>query len=193
MNSSVPERLAKQLRTINLIGAGVIVAALACTSLGGIVPLYARVADNNQKAEDLRAELAKLDGLSRTITQVQGELDKTQERLEKAESRLPTRQAMDQFMGQLAKVADDVGLQVDAVTPREIRDGGSYKVMPVEIRGTGSFETCYQFLVGLRQMNRLTRLDDLVLEVANAAPAKDGGDKPPVCRVSVGISTFIAR
>jgi len=193
MNSNVPEILAKQLRTINWIGTAAIVLTLGCTSLGGILPLYRTMSRDTQQAQHLRSELAKLDGLSRTISQVQGELDKTQERLEKAESRLPTTQAMDQFMAQLAKVAEDAGLQVDAVHPKEIKDGGSYKVMPVEIRGTGGFETCYQFLVGLRKMNRLTRLDDLVLEVDDATPAKASPDRKPVCRVFVGISTFIAR
>ena len=50
----------------------------------------------------LRTELAKLDGLQKTLKEVGAELD-SQERLAAAETRLPRIVAMDEFMEQLAK------------------------------------------------------------------------------------------
>ena len=78
------------------------------------------------------------------------------------------------------------------MTPKEIQDGGNYRVMPVEIRGTGTFDKCYAFLTGLRKMNRLTRLDSLVLQLNQAAPHPRRGGAAVMPGV-IGISTFLAR
>ena len=119
-------------------------------------------------------------------------------RLAEAESRLPNSKAMDQFMQQLAKVAADAGLQVDGISPKPLKDSGDYKAMPVEITGTGDWNTCYQFLTGLRSMNRLTRLDELTLDLdkddKSDTPGKSNKTADhPVCKIRVSISTFTAR
>ena len=189
----VPEVLNKRLRTIDWIAASVLLAGVAATLAAGVLPVTSRARANNRSAETYRHELAKLDGLKNTLSQVETELERTHHRLALAETRMPTTGAMDQFMVQLAKVADDSGLQVEGITPKPLQDAASYKVMPVEISGTGTFETCYTFLTGLRKMNRLTRLDDLVVQLQQSGADRERPPGQPVCRVTVGISTFMAR
>jgi Tfp pilus assembly protein PilO len=190
-------KIKQRQRVIDLCGISAMLV-LVCSSLAfGVYPLYRRANAAAAESADLRKELSQLDGLSRTLAQVESDRKTTEARLAEAESRLPNSKAMDQFMQQLAKVAEGAGLQVDGISPKPLKESGDYKAMPVDISGTGDWNTCYKFLLGLRTMNRLTRLDELVIDL-------DKADKPgstdkasfadrPVCRIRVSISTFMAR
>jgi Tfp pilus assembly protein PilO len=185
------EKIRQRLRLIDLCGLSALLV-MVCSSLAfGVYPLYRRGNASMAESTSLRKELSQLDGLSKTLAQVENDRKITEVRLVEAESRLPNSKAMDQFMQQLAKVAEDVGLQVDGISPKTLKDSGDYRAMPVEISGTGDWSTCYRFLTGLRTMNRLTRLDELVLELDknDRAFASDR----PLCRIRVSISTFMAR
>ncbi len=180
-----------RLRLINFCAATGLVVLLSGTLALGVYPLYRKGGDEMRKAQDLKRQLSDLDGLSKTLSQVEAERVATEARLTDAEARLPNSKAMDQFMQQLAKVAEDVGLQVDAVSPRPLKESGDYKAMPVQIVGAGDWNTCYKFLTGLRTMNRLTRLDEVVMELERDEN-KALSDRPR-CRITVNISTFMAR
>lgn len=190
-SKELPDIIKKRIRIADLAGAGTSMVIVVLTLVIGVLPLRRQAFANVQQSTEYKNKLQQLDGLSKTLTQVEADLEKTKGRLAEAESRLPSRGAMDDFMRQLAKVADQTGLSVEGINPREPRDAGDYKIMPVTIAGEASFENCYKFLTGLRKMDRLTRLDDLVIEKipsnnkASVSPAK--------CRISVSISTFMAR
>lgn len=188
----MPDIIKSRLRLINISGALCLVLVVCAAVFLGIVPLYAQTIRNRASANALEQDLAKLNGLSNTLNQVEGELKSTESRLAQAETRFPTSSAMEDFMTQLAKAADDAGLQVISIAPLPLQRVDNYKVLPLQITGTGSFENCYKFLAGLRKMNRLTRLDDLVLQLENQ-PDKAHADQVPVCKIVVGISTFTAR
>jgi Tfp pilus assembly protein PilO len=185
----------KRCRRIDAIGASVLVVAVACTGLFGVYPLWLSNKANEAEMAGTQHDLDQLEGLSRTVAQVDAELRNTQNRLKEAEASLPNSDSMGQFMSQVAGVAEAAGLKVDGITRRQLQQADNYRVMPVEIVGTGSWETCYKFLVGLRKMNRVTRLDDLVLELDNSNPEQTRlhPELPPSCRLSVSISTFMTR
>src|SRR5271154_6886661 len=192
--------LQNRLRTINIIGALVIVGGILGPAAFGALHLYRAGCSHVQQSADLHKTLSELDGLSKTLDQVEGERKQPEVRLADAESRLPDSNAMDQFMQQLAQVAEKAGLQLEAVMPdKDLKDAGGYKSLPVSISGTGKWDTCYRFLTGLRAMNRLTRLDSLTLASHKPDNGPDGkpyvlapGEEPP-CQITVNISTFMAR
>jgi Tfp pilus assembly protein PilO len=187
----VPNEIKKRLKATDCCGAGATVAIVAAAVAFGIIPLRKAAKLSVAQAAELHDQLTQLDGVSKKVTQVQADLDKTQARLAAAESRLPSTGAMDDFMRQVAKVAEDSGLQVDGISPQQLVDAGDYNIMPVTIAGVGSFDNCYNFLTGLRKMNRLTRLDDLTIE--QSEPGNDPTKGAGQCRISVAISTFMAR
>jgi Tfp pilus assembly protein PilO len=188
----MPDQIKKRIRAID-IGGGITVAAIALlTALVVAVPLRHQSQANIARAADLKTQLAEFDALDLTIANAKKELQATHARLSDAESRLPSEGEMAQFMQELARVADDAGLQLDSIGPRSVVPAGDYKAMPVDINGSGDFASCYKFLKGLRHMNRLTRLDDLLLQ--SVPPTKDTPAKAaPVCTIRVTISTFMAR
>lgn len=188
--------LHKRLRRIDLAAFSILAVLVLATACFGIFPLYQHTREDENQIHTLRDGLARFDGLSRTVAQVEAELEPVKARLAEAETRLPTSGAMDQFITQLAKVAEEVGLQVQMINPRDIQQGDNYRVMPIEIAGSGSFETCYKFLTGLRQMDRLTRLDNLSIEIDPSlqGPAPSPAAlAEPTCKMTISISTFIAR
>jgi Tfp pilus assembly protein PilO len=184
--------ITKRLRTINLVGAAAILAILSGTAALGVFPMYKSGTRDIAESKALREQLSQLDGLSQTLQQVETAKAQTESRLTEAEAQLPTSNAMDQFMQQLAKVAENAGLQVDATVPsKDVKDAGGYKTGPFEISGTGDWESCYRFLTGLRATKRLTRLDSLTLE--GSKDHKDGPGERPTCRIIVNLSVFMAR
>jgi Tfp pilus assembly protein PilO len=143
-----------------------------------------------REAADYKAKLTELDALTLKVARVHEETKSREARLKDAEAQLPSLASVNQFVPDLAKVAELAGLQVDHVAPmKELKDAGDYKLMSVQVSGRGDWETCYKFLTGLRAGNRkLTRLDNLTLEVDRERSL----DKPQ-CRLTVDISTLMAR
>ncbi len=183
---------------MNLIGA--------CCVLGGVMAPSAFAAyhfltegqDRVKESAVLQQSLSALDGLNKTLSDVESARKQTESRLSEAEARLPNSQSMDDFLGQIAKVEEKAGLLVDSTTfDRDLKEAGGYKSLPVCISGAGKWDTCYKFLTGLRSMNRLTRLDSLSLEVekttAEGKAAPFGPGQEPPCQITINISTFMAR
>ena len=184
------DTITKRLRRIDIICASAILALIGCSIGAGVIPLYRARASNLAKVQQLQGDIANLSTLNLTIVKAQTEIAQAEARLAEEESHLPDSQAMDKFMTELAKVAEAAGLQLDAISPKPLIEGGTYKVMPVKITGVGSYETCYKFLTGLRNMTRLTRLDELQIQLQ-----RDDKTDPrkPVCEITVSISTFVTR
>ena len=187
----MPDEIKTRIRKIDLAGAATLVVAAALIVLLVVLPLRGQSRVNVARAAELQRQLADFDRLEQTIARSSITLNEAHRRLDEAESRLPVQAEMAQFTQQLARVADAAGLQVDSITPRPVAEAGGYKAMPVEIVGAGDFTSCYRFLQGLRKMDRLTRLDDLVLQ--SNPPEKSDKAAAGMCSIRVIISTFMAR
>jgi Tfp pilus assembly protein PilO len=193
------DEMKKRQRIVNIAGAAVIVFGIAAPAAFGIVKLFAHGRQSISDAAELGVENSKLDELGTVVQQKEIERKQSEMRLAAAESRLPSSQEMDLFMQQLAKVASEAGLQIDSTMPgKGIVETGGYKAARVDITGVGDWDTCYRFLTGLKAMDRLTRLDTLTLEIDAEKSGGSGQNSAflsgkPVCRISLGISTFMAR
>ena len=190
--------LQEKRRAINIIGAFAVLGGIIAPSAFAAFHFYSVGTANVRAATELKGTLSELDGLNKTLSEVESARKQTEARLLEAESRLPNSQSMDDFLAQIAKVEENAGLIVDSTTfNRDLTDAGDYKSLPVAISGHGKWDTCYRFLIGLRSMNRLTRLDRLTLQVENTTPdGKPLGLAPgqePSCQINVDISTFMAR
>jgi len=180
----------QRLQKINLLASVGVIVALAGTALFGVKPLFAAGAKSINDAAGYRAQIDQLNILTLKVARAQEDQKKRDARLKEVEARLPSIAAVNQFVPELARVAEAAGLQVDNVAPvKEVKDAGDYKLMTVNVTGRGDFDTCYKFLTGLRADNRkLTRLDSISLDVD-----QEKGLDRPVCRLSVDISTFMVR
>lgn len=140
----------QRLRTVNIVGIAGVILLAAGTVAFGVMPMYRQGTQYMINAENLKKQLASLDGLNKTQATVEVELGETQKRLTEYEKRLPSSSETNTFIKELAKVTADAGIQVESTAyPKDLKDSGGYKSLPVEIVGTGSWESCYQFLTGL--------------------------------------------
>ena len=179
----------QRVRLVNSAGAAIVILLIASTVVFGVVPLYRAGSQNIADSQRLSSQVAALDGLGQTLTEVEEERHQTEERLNAIEKRLPSSSETNTFIKELAKVTKEAGIQVDGTKyPKELKDSDGYKSLPVEVVGTGDWDACYRFLTGLRAMNRITRLDSVILEVDKNAPAKNA-DRP-ICHITVNFSTF---
>ncbi len=179
----------QRLRMVNAAGAAVVVLLVASTVVFGVVPLYRQGTQNIADAQRLRSQVAALDTLGQTLVQVEAQRIETEGRLTEVEKRLPNSSEINAFIKELSKVTQQAGIQVDGTEyPKELKDSGGYKSLPVQVIGTGDWDACYKFLTGLRTMNRLTRLDSLVLEIDKSIQTKN--PERPICRITVNFSTF---
>lgn len=190
--------LQERRRMYNLIGACVIIGGIIAPSALAAFHFHALGGQNVRDSATLQRSLSELDGLNKTLSEVEAARKQTESRLAEAETRLPNSQSMDEFLAQIAKVEESAGLIVDStVFDRNLKDAGGYKSLPVSISGSGNWDTCYRFLIGLRSMNRLTRLDSLTLEVqktsADGKPVLLTAGQELPCQITVNISTFVAR
>lgn len=190
----------KRLRAIDLAGLGLILLLTGTTAFGCLVSLKRDHQQIQAKTQDLQEDLTRLTQLSLNLSKAEMDLKNTKARLVLEEAKLPTTNAMDKFVSEVAHVAETAGLKVNAINPHALVNASNYHVLPVEISGSGSWTTCYKFLTGLREMNRITRLDDLIMQVdTDEQPLTPSGStavsvaKVPMCKMSVTISTFTAR
>lgn len=190
----------KRLRAIDLAGIGLVLLLTGTTAFGCLVTLKQDHRKIEAKTQELRDDLARISQLSVTLSKAEADLQNTKTRLAQEEAKLPTNNAMDKFVSEVAHVAETAGLKVNAINPQTLINANNYHVLPVEISGSGSWTTCYKFLTGLREMNRITRLDDLTMQVdIDEQPQTHLGStavsaaKVPMCKMSVTISTFTAR
>jgi Tfp pilus assembly protein PilO len=185
------DEVKKRQRQINAIGAAGVLLLLAGTGVFGVAPLISTGRQNMKATAALNKSLTELDVLTVKLSKVEVERKSREARLIQAEEKLPTVASLNQFVPELATVAESAGLQVDQVTPtKEVKDAGKYKTMSVLVSGRGDWATCYKFLTGLRGEDRqLTRLEGLTLETLEHDKAVD----KPLCRITVDISTLMAR
>ncbi len=192
------EQMKKSLQMVNLIGAAIIVGGIVAPAAFGVNALFAMGLASERETAGLTTRLLEFDRLSKTFDQVDPDRRDAEARLQSAESKLPNSKAMDEFLHELASVAENVGLQVDSTVPsKELEDAGGYKSLPVAISGSGDWETCYRFLTGLRSMKRLTRLDSLVLDLdksqSSSADTPQSMRDKPMCHMTITLSTFMVR
>jgi Tfp pilus assembly protein PilO len=190
--------LLEKRRLMNLVGVCCVLGGVLAPSAFAAIHFFTVARDKVKASAALQESLSELDGLNKTLGEVEAARKQTESRLAEAETRLPNSQSMDDFLAQIAKVEENAGLVVDSTTfDRNMKDSGSYKSLPVCISGAGNWDTCYKFMTGLRAMNRLTRLDSMSLEVLkNGTDGKPldlrPGQEPP-CQITINISTFMAR
>jgi Tfp pilus assembly protein PilO len=190
--------LLEKRRLMNLAGACCVLGGVLAPSAFAAIHFFTEAREKVKASVTLQESLSELDGLNKTLGEVESARKQTESRLAEAEARLPNSQSMDDFLAQIAKVEENAGLVVDSTTfDRNMKDSGSYKSLPVCISGVGNWDTCYKFMTGLRAMNRLTRLDSMSLEVLK--DANDGKalnmrpGQEPACQITINISTFMAR
>jgi hypothetical protein len=184
------DKVKQSLKVVNYAGIGAVVVLLASTVAFGVLPLRQRGRDDIKAAADLRGSLERFDQLRLANARAEVQIEDSRARLADAEKRLASGPPDSAFNRDLTQVAKTAGIRIENMPPVGApKDAGAYKCVQVTVVGSGDWDSCYKFLSGLRAMNRIVRLDSVVMDVQD----KDGRTRTAdrvVCQLTVKFSTF---
>jgi Tfp pilus assembly protein PilO len=184
------EQIREKLKSVNYCGIAGVALILMCTALFGVYPLIRRGLASEGATRELKTTVAGFSGLRETLARGAEALKEPESRLSEAESRLPGAMEASKLNADLTSVAKSSGVRVESMPrPEALKDAGEYKALPMTIVGIGDWQSCQKFLTALRGMNRMVRLDEVVLEPVNKDDKTALTDNPP-CRLTLKFSTF---
>ncbi|HYE03137.1 MAG TPA: type 4a pilus biogenesis protein PilO [Phycisphaerales bacterium] len=107
--------------------------------------------------EKLRQATAQTDDLIQANNEMRASI-------EAIEARLPTNKEMDSILRQVAELAGQSGLKIPNFKKTDkVMPAGLASEQPIEVEMTGDFDGFYQFLLGLEQLARITRITNMEL------------------------------
>jgi hypothetical protein len=184
------DRVKQSLKIVNYSAIAAVTLLLACTVAFGIYPMRKSGADDIRAANDLRGSLARLEQLRLGNARAEVQIHEAAARLQEAEKRLASGPPDSAFNKELTDVAQAAGIRIENMPPVGApKDAGAYKSVQVTVVGSGDWESCYKFLSGLRAMDRIARLDSVIMDTQDKDGKNLAADKV-VCKVTVKFSTF---
>jgi type IV pilus assembly protein PilO len=136
---------------------GIAVLAAGATFLVAM-PMHRKIAENSTAIAERQSQLVQLQNVSNQITGIQDEIRRLQEALSFFEHRLPQEREIDVILRQVWRIAE-----AKTLVPRSVRTStpetlARYSSQPITLSLEGTFEGFYDFLLGLEQMPRLTKV-----------------------------------
>jgi hypothetical protein len=180
----------QSLKIVHYAGFAAVTLLLACTVAFGIYPMRKTGADDIRAANELRSSLSRLEQFRLANARVQMQIQDAALRLQEAEQSLASGPPDSAFNKELTDVAKAAGIRIENMPPvGNPKNDGAYKAVQVTIVGSGDWECCYRFLSGLRTMDRISRLDSVIMDIQDKDGKALASDKV-VCQITVKFSTF---
>jgi type IV pilus assembly protein PilO len=110
------------------------------------------------------AMLASLDEATARTADLAAANDEIRTAVEMIESRLPSTKEVEIILEQVAQIATDANLELKRVKAEKPVPAATFMEQPLEMKIQGPFERFYAFLLDLEQLDRITRMPDLVIE-----------------------------
>jgi Tfp pilus assembly protein PilO len=109
------------------------------------------------KLEKLREVTEKIDDIGMAIRQ-------GREAISLVEAKLPSKDQVEVILGDVWQLAARAHLDVKSVKSESPVPAAGYMEQPLKVTMEGQFEGFYQFLLGLENLPRITRIHELTLE-----------------------------
>jgi len=155
-----------------------IIVTLAClavvtaaTVLLVLRPLNARVEEDREAIEQRRTQLVKLERVARRISDLQKEIHRLEDALAFFEDRLPEEKEIDVILREVWLIAEQKALVARSVRTQTAASQPRYNLQPITISLQGTFESFYEFMLGLERLPRITKIRQM--QVAKS-PLQEG-------------------
>ena len=140
---------------VTALGMAVVTAVVAMLV---ILPLVLQTAADRITIQSHRAQLVKLQRVAVRISDLKDEVRRLEDALAFFENRLPEEREIDVILREVWLIAESKSL-----TPRSIRTSPSrtmprYNSQPITLSLEGTFESFYEFLLGLERLPRITKV-----------------------------------
>jgi Tfp pilus assembly protein PilO len=181
----------QNLKIVNYTGIAAVTLFLAGTLAFGMYPMYKRGREDIRATAEKQEARQRVGALRQDITDARTRVQAAESRLQEAEKRLPAKapDSDNEFSRELNEVAKAAGIRVESMPPMsKPKSDGVYKFVNVTVDGTGDWESCLRFLRGIDNMNRVVRLDSVLLDTQKDAHSQFGASS--ACRILVRFSTY---
>jgi Tfp pilus assembly protein PilO len=148
-------------------------AAAASTLVAFLVvaPLQARITHDHEVIRSRRAQLAKLGRVSQRIEDLEDEIAQLEGALAYFDDRLPEEREIDVILREVWLIAKAKSLAQRVMRTQTSTETPRCNAQPISMTLEGPFEGFYEFLLGLEQLPRITKIRRF--EVAKS-PEADG-------------------
>jgi type IV pilus assembly protein PilO len=158
-------------------GARILVAVAAVVVLAGAVgalaiyPMCRTMRANTAVTAERRDRLVKLQEVSQRITDLQQEVKRLEGALQFFDSRLPAETEIDVILREVWVTAESKGLTPRSVRTKKPEPGPRCNAQPITMTFEGPFDSFYQFLLGIEQLPRITKVRELSMQ---KSPTQEG-------------------
>jgi len=142
--------------------AGVVILAAAVAVLV-IVPMHSRMGEDLASIDERGAQLVKLEKVARRISDLQQGIQRLESALAFFENRLPKEREIDVILREVWQIAESKSLVTRSIRTTTPEALARYNCQPITLTLDGPFEGFYEFLLGLEQMPRLTKIRQMRL------------------------------
>lgn len=110
-------------------------------------------------------KLTQLNNVMMRNKDMPAEIDRLRQAIDLLKKRMPDQREMDQVLKEVWQIAGKNNLNAKSVRSLKTIDGAGYSEQPIKMVIVGSFADFYKFLSDVEQLPRLTRINDMKIDV----------------------------
>ena len=151
-------------RNILILGALGIVVLLVAYYFLLLSPLLGRLDEQSQARKDKQAQLAQVQQDVNKLEEVRRNSPEIERQLLELSKRIPAQPQIPTFVVQIEEIADASGVTQVSVDPEPSlapEGGGDYRVVPVTMQFTATYDEMQDFLLRTRNLARLVAVNNV--------------------------------
>lgn len=141
-------------------------------------PRNAEIQQAKKEVEIKQSKLEKLREVTEKIDDIGLAIRQGREAISLVEAKLPSKDQVDVILGDVWQLAARDRLQVKSVKTENPVQAAGYMEQPLTVEMEGQFEGFYQFLLGLENLPRITRIHELKLERLTSRSRRKDDEQP---------------
>ncbi len=154
-------------------------------------PRNTEIQQAQAEVEIKQTKLEKLREVSEKIDDIGLAIEQGREAIELVEAKLPSRDQVEVILGDVWQLAARARLDVKSVKSDKPIPAAGYMEQPLKVAMTGHFEGFYQFLMGLENLPRITRIQEMSLErVTTRNRGRDDEAQPGMMKAEFTLSIY---
>ena len=143
-------------------------------------PRNAEINQAQTEVEVKQTKLEKLREVTEKIDDIGLAIEQGREAISLVEAKLPSKDQVEVILADVWQLAARAHLLVKSVKSEPSVPAAGYMEQPLKVAMEGQFEGFYQFLLGLENLPRITRIHEMMLErLTSRSRRRDEGDVPP--------------
>ena len=142
-------------------------------------PRNAEIHQAQAEVEIKQAKLEKLREVTEKIDDIGLAIEQGREAIDLVEAKLPSRDQVEVILGDVWQLAARSSLEVKSVKSEKPVPAAGYMEQPLKVTMDGHFEGFYQFLMGLENLPRITRIQEMKLQRVTARNRRPDDEVQP--------------